>query len=331
MEGKKRAIILDMDETLERGIYRDIIHEDGAMMVLRPNLDELIVKLQEAKKQGIDIILCTTAQGKWVERFLTLKPEFRTLFDKMLTRDNEDKWKNIDGSAYPIERECYGRNPYQKPVTTFGYDSILFIDDNLAERNMLQRLFDTPDKKIDKDVTYFSGFGFYGGEIDLIDILRYKKAATLNPKVAQKLEKYLNLEISEQGCHMMCSAINAFMNKDFVCGLTIADKEYLAEYEEFRKQLNSLIYELEDLSDEIEEQTGEELYRRSDDELSEIKKYLETDKRCPYEGIGIEVAQLDNTKREQLRVLVQTAKNMQAELDQVQKGSYDQSQNGQEL
>lgn len=70
MENKKRAIVLDMDETLEHGIFKSTItSERGAMMVARPGLDELIKKLQEAKKQGIDVILCTTAKGPWVERF----------------------------------------------------------------------------------------------------------------------------------------------------------------------------------------------------------------------------------------------------------------------
>ena len=57
---------------------------------------KLIDKLKEAQKQGIDIILCTTARDSWVERFLNLKPEFRCVFDKkyngecceMLLQDN---------------------------------------------------------------------------------------------------------------------------------------------------------------------------------------------------------------------------------------------------
>ena len=147
MEGKKRAIIMDMDETLEHGIYRGEYNAgDGAMMTLRPNLDELVSKLQEAKKNGIDIVLCTTARNRWIERFLELKPEFRGLLDKMLTRDNEDEWKYIDETTYPIERECYGWRSAQKPVTTFGYDSVLFIDDNPMESRMLEKLFNTQNR-----------------------------------------------------------------------------------------------------------------------------------------------------------------------------------------
>ena len=46
MENLKRAIVLDMDETLERGTMGEVAEP---MMMLRPNLDELIKKLKEAK------------------------------------------------------------------------------------------------------------------------------------------------------------------------------------------------------------------------------------------------------------------------------------------
>ena len=172
-----------------------------------------------------------------------------------------------------------------------------------------------------------------GGIIEIIDIFRYKKAATQNPEVAQKLKEYLKLEISEPGCRMMCSVIDTFMNKEFIHGLTLADKEYSAEYKVFYEQLHSLSRELDILAYEIEEQTGEELFGYSDDELKEIKNYLDTDKKYPYEGIGIEVEPSENVKREQLKDLVQTAINTQAELEQAQglKESYDQLQNVQEL
>ena len=58
------------------------------MMVLRPHLDELLQKLKEAKKQGIDIILCTSATNQWVARFFRLKPEFFAIFNKLYTHDN---------------------------------------------------------------------------------------------------------------------------------------------------------------------------------------------------------------------------------------------------
>ena len=69
----KKAIILDMDETLEHGIMQSRYGiGKNLTMILRPNLDELIDKLKEVKKHGIDVILCTTARDSWVERFLYL-------------------------------------------------------------------------------------------------------------------------------------------------------------------------------------------------------------------------------------------------------------------
>lgn len=53
MENKKRAIVLDMDQTLECGILKmpNSLEKDCLMMILRPNLDKLIIKLQEAKRK----------------------------------------------------------------------------------------------------------------------------------------------------------------------------------------------------------------------------------------------------------------------------------------
>lgn len=66
----KKAIILDMDNTLINGVNRT---DSETVMILRPNLDELITKLKEAKKNGIDIVLCTTSREEWVNRFFFIK------------------------------------------------------------------------------------------------------------------------------------------------------------------------------------------------------------------------------------------------------------------
>ena len=134
-EKKSKAIVLDMDETLISHIKGN---NNNYMMVLRPDIDSLIAKLQEAKEQGIEIILCSTANQAWVDRLLSLKPEFRTLFDKLYTSDNERDWKNFTYKQYPLE---YNIDYNGKPVTTFGYDSVLFIDDITAEGFYLRNLF----------------------------------------------------------------------------------------------------------------------------------------------------------------------------------------------
>lgn len=247
MENIKKVIVLDMDETLESGI-KGVDNE--LIMILRPNLDKLINKLQEAKKQGIDIILCTTAREHWVARFFELKPEFKTLFDKIFTRDNEEEWLNYSEEKYPLEYKARSKNinlEYMKPITTFGYDSVLFIDDNKIEEIRLKILFELTENKLEKDVIYFSGFKFNGGCIKYDKMLKYKKLASQRPEVAVKLEEYLNIEKNEPGCSMMCSIIDKFINKKFEVGLTLADEDYLEDYEAYSNKISLLQEKLDKL------------------------------------------------------------------------------------
>lgn len=242
----KKAIVLDMDETLEsgvKGVYND------STMILRPNLDILINKLQEAKEQGIDIILCTTARELWVAKFFELKPKFKTIFDKIFTRDNEEEWLNYSEEKYPLEYKARSKNinlEYMKPITTFGYDSVLFIDDNKIEEIRLKILFELTENKLEKDITYFSGFRFKGGS-NYKKILNYKKLASQRPEVAEKLEEYLNAEKNEPGCSMMCSIIDKFINKKFQAGLTLVDEDYLEDYEAYSNKISLLQEELDKL------------------------------------------------------------------------------------
>lgn len=217
MEDIRKAIILDMDETLETGSYKA---NDEFFMKLRPNLDDLIVKLQEAKTKGIDIILCTTARQQWVDVFLALKPEFTTIFDKIYSRDNEEEWKNYNEKEYPIEYAAKSKNiniEYMKPVTTFGYNQILFIDDSKMESLRLKILFDIAGGELDKDVTFFTAFGF-----------KYD---------SKHQESNIDITQNEVGCDLMCLEIDKFINKEFKSGLTIADDDYIQKYEIYNKEL----------------------------------------------------------------------------------------------
>ena len=96
MNNNSKAIILDMDETLEHGILLSKYGiSKNLTMILRPNLDKLIYKLKEAKQYDIDIILCTTAHDCWVERFFKLKPEFKLIFDKIYTCETSMNGKTL--------------------------------------------------------------------------------------------------------------------------------------------------------------------------------------------------------------------------------------------
>lgn len=265
-----------MDETLESGI-KGVDNE--LIMILRPNLDKLINKLQEAKKQGIDIILCTTAREPWVARFFELKPEFKTLFDKIFTRDNEEEWLNYSEEKYPLEYKARSKNinlEYMKPITTFGYDSVLFIDDNKIEEIRLKILFELTENKLEKDVIYFSGFRFNGGCIKYDKMLRYKKASNQNIDFARILNEYIEIEKDNPGCQFMCSVIDKFINKKFVAGLTLEDENYIEDYNKFNKKITLLKEAIEKISGKLEENF-------SDYTDTEFKEYLNADKHYPYE------------------------------------------------
>lgn len=276
MEKTKKVIILDLDETLEHGIYQSRYDVGNQMtMVLRPNLDILLKKIYEVKKQDIDIILCTTAKNDWIDRFFKLAPEFKNVFDKIYSRDNEDEWKYYNKDIYPLENKAQNENinlETMKPITTFGYDSILFVDDNKIEELRLKMLFEMSKGKLQKDVTFFTGFGFYGGVIEWDKMLMYKKISNKDLKFSKKLNEYLEAERSNPGCNMICSVIDKFIKKDLIYGLNIVDDEYSKEYDVFNNRLKALKLELEELSNKFEEKD----FKYTTEEL---KKYICKDRK----------------------------------------------------
>ena len=276
MKKTKKVIILDLDETLEHGIYQSRYDVGNQMtMVLRPNLDILLKKLYEVKKQDIDIILCTTARNNWIDRFFKLAPEFKNVFDKIYSRDNENEWRYYNKDIYPLENKAQNENinlETMKPITTFGYDSILFVDDNKIEELRLKMLFEMSKGKLQKDVTFFTGFGFYGGVIEWDKMLMYKKISNKDLKFSKKLNEYLEAERSNPGCNMICSVIDKFIKKDLIYGLNIVDDEYSKEYDVFNNRLKTLKLELEELSNKFEEKD----FKYTTDEL---KKYICKDRK----------------------------------------------------
>lgn len=278
----RKAIILDMDETLEHGIFQGIYDVgDKYTMILRPNLDLLISKLKEVKKQGVDIILFTTAREEWVQRFFKLKPQFKNLFDKIYTRNNENEWRDFSKEKYQLEYKAKNENvnlEYSKPITTFGYNQILFIDNSKIEELRLKILFEITKGKLEKDVTFFSAFGFYGGSSNWKEILKYRELANTNKELYKKLYEYIKNEKNEPCCNMMCSVIEKFANKKFKTGLTLEDENYLKEYEIFSKEISVLKEKLKELSWNLEEEI-------IDDIDSKLKQLLSKDKNYPYEEI----------------------------------------------
>lgn len=239
MNNYTRAIVLDLDETLIHSYCNDKLQ----LMILRPNIDKLIDKLQEVKKQNIDIILCTTSRNAWVNKFFELKPVFKTIFDKVYTRDNKDEWRNFNIEKYPLEYNARCKNvnlEYLKPVTTFGYDQVLYIDDNKLEEVRLQILFGLTHGELTKDVTFFSGFKFYRKSIIWEKMLDYCNGTSKNLKLNQKLKEYEKFEESNPGCDIIVSAIDIFADKPFKSGLSILDEIYYNAYKQYDEKLLEL-------------------------------------------------------------------------------------------
>lgn len=258
-------------------------------MVLRPHLDELLEKLKEAKRQGIDIILCTSATNQWVARFFRLKPEFFTIFNKLYTHDNKQEWSNVSEEQNPIEYNIRQENSLiaqGKPITTFGYDSVLFIDDNLLEGEILKQLYETAGDHLHIDVTFFSGFAYNGGSIAMSVMMGLKRLSTIDYEIASKMKRYIQFEDSNPGCKIMCQVIDKFIRKKFVPGLTLEDDNYWDNYNNrFLRVRDALQDELEDFAWKANVIPGQGIFENQDQLRKEALEYMSTDKTIPYEGI----------------------------------------------
>ncbi len=285
----RRAIILDMDGTLEKGKFKFKTINSEQMMVLRPHLDELLQKLKEVKKQGVDIILCTSATNQWVSRFFKLKPEAFAIFNKLYTHDNQEEWRDFDKEQNPIEYNLRRESDLisqGKPITTFGYDSILFIDDNLLEGEILKQLFELAGTSLNKDVTFFSGFAYNGGSIPMTTMMGVQKLSAINYELATKMKKYIDFENNNPGCNLMCRVIDKFMKKDFRPGLTIEDDNYWEMFNErFLKIRDRLQDELEQLAWGVNASYGKIILSNPELLKQEAQEYMSSDKECPYSGL----------------------------------------------
>ena len=270
MPNNKKAIVFDLDETLETATFEN----NNMIMTLRPNLDILIAKLNEAKSQGIDILLCSSATNTWINRFLSLKPEFKDIFDKIYCMNNFNEWYFVDEEKYPVEANARKTDEYKKckPITTFGYDSILFIDDNKLEYEGLKKLFETDT--LQKDVTYFSGFGFNLPEIELI--FRFLNYSKKNPKFNEYFAQYLKLLRSENATSFISLAIDDFIGKEFKPGLNNIEEKYIELYREYFSKIYKDAQVLKELCKE--DYTKEEY-------TSFIQNFFKNDKHYPYENI----------------------------------------------
>lgn len=146
----KKAIIFDLDETL-RKLRFNTDYSKVIGVTLRPHIDELLKKLQEVKQEGIDPIICTTANAESAQKYFIdiLPEEYRDVFVQIYSKENPIKpqYGSIEYEKYML---CGN-----KPVTALeDYDQILFFDDNDTERNYLQRLFEDENTAPNKQVVF---------------------------------------------------------------------------------------------------------------------------------------------------------------------------------
>ena len=279
MNTKRKAIVLDMDETLEHGFNKHMYNNAyGLTMILRPHLDELIKKLKEVKSTDTDIFLFTLAKDVWIERLLKLKPEFKELFSDIFSRDNQDKWPQYSPSnlvwRYPL-----------KPITELNHDAVLFIDDDKkCLTNELEYLYH--DQYSKKDTTYFSGFGFGGGDINFVySLLDYANY----PQINQLLKEYIKLENDDPGCLMMCDAVDKFMSKEYYPGLTLADSQYSKQYYEYKNKKDEFQFKSAKLIHDVFEQArkeGKDIKTTDVHRKAKItRNYLSKDRKYPFEGL----------------------------------------------
>lgn len=217
MENLRKAIIFDKDETL---MTTEFGKNGGDSVTLRPDIDDLIEKLLEAKKHGVEIVLCTDASEIGVERFFLLKPEFEKVFDRVITReDYMDIQAKFPVDTPEYEALCTGS---QKTGVLLEYDSVLFIDDQAEHGKGLIYTYNAV-QGLKTDISYFNV-----GRYELPDsnsMFRFIEASRIDPNMRELFNEYLKVLRSEKGCKTMCSAIDVFMKKDYEPSLTIIESE----------------------------------------------------------------------------------------------------------
>lgn len=138
----------------------------------------------------------------------------------------------------------------QKPVTTFGYNSVLFIDNSSIEGTRLKILFDITQGKLEKDVTFFSGYGYWPPNIS--EIFEAVEAGKRDEEIAGMVTEYLERLRNENGCLTMCSVIDDFMQKEYEPGLTLVDDKYKEEYQAYKEKNDELCENIEDNMHDLE-------------------------------------------------------------------------------
>ena len=240
-----KAIVFDLDETLRS--LDNFMNYNKTSVMLRPGLKELLSKLANVNKKGVDSIIFTSASIENVKKYFIneLSPKYRNVFTKIITRENY-----LKPEADTRENYLY-RLGANKIVTALDYDEILFFDANMSEYQFLSELY---DKKLDceypepdKSVTLVR-LPFKPKKQSELYALK-ETAKNLEDKgkkdFSEKVKKYFEMLTKEPGCKIMINIID-----DFVINGNKKKFDYIAgteEFEEYNKKLNKCNENIENM------------------------------------------------------------------------------------
>ena len=240
-----KAIVFDLDETL-RSLDTSIC--DDVSVILRPKLTDLLNKLSKEKKKGVDSIIFTSASINNVNKYFIdkLPKKYKDVFTRIITRESylEPEQQTRENYLYRL-----GAN---KIVTALDYDEILFFDDNMAEYQFLNELYDenlncqypVPDKSVTLVRLPF----FPRREAEMYALKETAKEIEKNGKneFTLKIKKYFDFVSEEPGCKIMMDMIDDFVAKDNKKGFVyINGTEEFNEYNEksrrFCKEIENML------------------------------------------------------------------------------------------
>lgn len=236
-----KLIVFDLDGTL-RKLDFDENYEQIINVRFRPKLKDLLVKLKKVHEEGIDVAICTSASTQSVKtHFIDCIPkEYKDLFTYIYTTNNK-----IQVERESKEKEVYGLNGWNKPVTSiYGYDQVLFFDDNINEGLMLKKLFFEEENFPNKQVVFAS---YKYNPLSAFELYAYKKLAPENTKMAKYADKVFSKELEEPGCNLMIEKIDEFKNTKFEKGLTIDDnnpvmEKYKDDMLDLQEEIEAFLY-----------------------------------------------------------------------------------------
>ena len=166
-------------------------------------------------------------------------PEIKEYMKKAIENGMEALAITDHGNIQAFPQAIFLNNYMDK----FGYNKVLYIDDNKLEEARLKILYEITNNCLKTDITYFSGFRFYRKNNIWQEIINYNKKVVDN----KYIQDYLEIENTNPGCEMIIESIEYFMNKNFKIGLTLLDKIFSKEYSIYENKIHEIEKKIDSL------------------------------------------------------------------------------------